>query len=96
MERVIEEVAALIEHLRLESLEEQTTCFYCGRSHRTVDCRSAKRESFLLSLAQWAATAEEEEEAFSPEKSEDMPQEDICFSFDEVIVSLESEPEMYE
>mgnify|MGYP006307578699 CR=1 FL=1 len=56
MQSASRQISSLIEHFRLESLNEQTRCFYCGGLHRTVECESAKREAFHLSLA---AIAEE-------------------------------------
>ncbi len=50
MEMVIELITDLIEHLRLENMEESFCCFYCGGSHTTVNCKSPRREAFHLSL----------------------------------------------
>ena len=52
MDKVIERIAVLIEHLRLESLGQQARCFYCNGNHKTVYCMSPKRNAFLLSLGQ--------------------------------------------
>ncbi len=50
MERAINKIITFIEHLRLENLQEQTNCFYCGGAHRTVSCKSDKRAAFHLSI----------------------------------------------
>ena len=47
MQRAIQLIADLIEHFKLESLEKETLCFYCGGFHKTVNCSSHKREEFL-------------------------------------------------
>ncbi len=60
MQSVSRHISALIEHFRLESLKEQTRCFYCGGLHRTVECESAKREAFHLSLAAIADESRDE------------------------------------
>jgi hypothetical protein len=60
MERAVREVAALIEHLRLESLGKQIRCFYCAGLHRTADCASPKREDFMMNLAGMMAGAKED------------------------------------
>jgi DNA-directed RNA polymerase alpha subunit len=51
MESIIQVIAELIGHLKLESLELETRCFYCGGRHKTTRCRSRKREEFLASLS---------------------------------------------
>ncbi len=52
MEAAIQKLANLIDHLRLESLREQTRCFYCGGLHRTVDCASPSRDAFMMKLVE--------------------------------------------
>ncbi len=52
MEMAVRQLAALIKHLRLESLQEQTRCFYCGGLHRTVECDSPRRDAFMMNLAE--------------------------------------------
>ena len=64
MERVIEGIAALILHLRGESLNTQTRCFYCGQEHRTVDCSSPQRLLFFMKLSALAVDSQAEEETF--------------------------------
>jgi len=64
MERVIEDVTALIQHLRGESLNTQTRCFYCGREHRTVECNSPQRQLFFMKLSTLAGDSQDEEETF--------------------------------
>ena len=61
MRSVSRHIASLIEHFRLESLKEQTRCFYCGGLHRTVECESVKREAFHLSLAAIAEESRDED-----------------------------------
>ena len=50
MERAIQLIADLIEHLKLEGREQETRCFYCGGPHKTIDCSSHKREEFLKQI----------------------------------------------
>jgi hypothetical protein len=52
MDMAIQQMTALIDHLRLESLKQQTRCFYCGGLHRTVDCDSPKRDEFMMKLVE--------------------------------------------
>lgn len=59
MERAVQQIAALIDHLRLESLSEQDQCFYCGGFHRSVDCDSPKRKAFHRILVDIASDFEE-------------------------------------
>lgn len=101
MERVIERVVALIEHLSLESQGERTRCFYCGRSHKTVRCTSPKKEAFLLSLNQLAAVYQEEElslqeQELPVESSECLPRGEQPWFEDQFTASFESESELYE
>jgi len=56
-----QKIAELIEHLRRESLEEQTTCFYCGGDHKTVECEAPHRKAFHLSLVAGNAEIREED-----------------------------------
>jgi len=60
MQSASRHISALIEHFRLESLKEQTRCFYCGGVHPTVECESVKREAFYLSLAAIAEESRDE------------------------------------
>jgi hypothetical protein len=63
MERVIEDVVALILHLQGESLNTRTRCFYCGREHRTVECSSPQRQHFFMKLSALAGDHQVEEDA---------------------------------
>ncbi len=69
MDKVVEKIAALIDHLRLESLGQQTRCFYCNGNHRTVYCMSLKRNVFLLSLGQLNEIWEADDLFFQEEES---------------------------
>jgi hypothetical protein len=60
MQTVIEHITALLEHFRLENMDEKHRCFYCGGLHRTVDCKSSKRKAFHLHLATLAKQSIEE------------------------------------
>jgi hypothetical protein len=62
MERVIEDVVALILHLRGESLNSRTRCFYCGREHRTIECNSPERQHFFMKLATFGGDSQAEED----------------------------------
>ncbi len=59
MERAVQHIVALIDHFRLESLQEETRCFYCGGLHRSVDCESPEREVFYKVLIDIAAEADD-------------------------------------
>ncbi|MDZ7760451.1 MAG: hypothetical protein U5L00_09370 [Desulfovermiculus sp.] len=79
MQNAVQKVAELIDHLRRESLNEQNKCFYCGGFHKTVDCDSAQRKAFHLSLLALSAEAstqfwEEDlgQESFQFENKEDL------------------------
>ena len=69
MDRAVQHIVELIEHLRQESLREQTRCFYCGGRHRSVDCGSAKREDFHRVLFDITVEFEEMEEDQGPGRS---------------------------
>ena len=68
MERAVQHIVALIDHLRLESLQEEIRCFYCGGLHRSVDCESPEREAFYKVLMDIAAEADDMNGDFCIEK----------------------------
>jgi len=70
MDRVTRHLIELIDHFRLENLEQRARCFYCGGFHRTVDCESSKREAFHLKLVELAAESRDEEE---PDQDQHLP-----------------------
>ena len=59
MDKAAQQVVDLIEHLRLETLREQKTCFYCGGDHRSVECQSLKRKDFHRTLLDITDDADE-------------------------------------
>jgi len=61
MDKSVQQVVDFIEHLRLETLREQTRCFYCGGHHRSVECRSSKRNDFYRTLVETTDAADEEQ-----------------------------------
>ena len=69
MERAVQHIVALIDHFRLESLQEETRCFYCGGVHRSVDCESLEREAFHKVLMDIAAEADDMDRGFCMEDS---------------------------
>ncbi len=69
MERAINKIIALIEHFRLENLQAQTRCFYCGGAHKTVTCKSEKRAAFHLSITLLADAIKEYAEEFDQEQN---------------------------
>lgn len=73
MQKAVQKVAELIDHLRRESLNEQNKCFYCGGFHKTVDCDSPQRKAFHLSLLALSS------EASTEFWEEDLSQESLQF-----------------
>ncbi|MFW6177461.1 MAG: hypothetical protein ACOC43_03745 [Desulfohalobiaceae bacterium] len=73
MQKVMEEVSALIEHFKEEKLQKENRCFYCGGLHKTVACESHQKEAFHQNLA---ALLEEEQSL----ETETLQGEDMGFS----------------
>ena len=73
MQNTVQKIADLIDHLRMESLEEQHKCFYCGGDHKTVECESPHRKAFHLSLVAVNAAVQAEM------MEEDLGQDDLQF-----------------
>jgi hypothetical protein len=63
MDPVARHLVELIDHFRMENLNQQARCFYCGGFHRTVECESSKREAFHVKLAELAAESRDAEES---------------------------------
>lgn len=61
MQTVIEHISALVDHFKLENLNQKSTCFYCGEQHKTVDCESPERDVFHMTLTAIAEETREEE-----------------------------------
>ena len=96
MERATQKIVALIEHLRLESLNEQHKCFYCGSHHRTVDCTSAKRNAFYKILRKIAADFQGISYSESEAIDQDCCFDDMCCVDIQMNSYLEREYEFYD